>query len=161
GLEGREVYETNPAVSLWLKNPDRLTVPEGLPEATRDRFAQAIAWAAEGLWTSAASTFELLAADRIASREAERNLGFCRLWLADHSGAAEAFRRAIAQLGTTTEAVDLEALVQRIAPSTPDDQVERVLLTWTLRNRQGLLARLHADPTIDEDSEAPIDPDDP
>ena len=56
----------NPAVSLWEKNPYRLSpAPETASAAFRESFEQALGWAEEGLWSSAASAFELLAAGRV------------------------------------------------------------------------------------------------
>ena len=45
---------------------------------------------------------------------ADRNRGLCCLWIADHDGAVAALRRYIARTGPTIDAVDLEALCQRI-----------------------------------------------
>ena len=152
----------DPGVSLWQKNFDVLSAPpEGTSPEASERFAQALALANEGLWSSAASAFDLLAADQVAVAEAERNLGFCRLWMADYSGAAEAFERAIAQLGVTEEAVDLEALRQQIASPRPEELVERVRLSWPLRDREALLKALRDDHSVHEEGEGPIDPDDP
>ncbi len=47
--------------------------------------------------------------------------------------------------GATIEAVDLEALCQRIERPSPRDLVEFVHLSWPIRNRDGLLAALRAD----------------
>jgi hypothetical protein len=157
----RVIYQ-NPAATPWLKNPDALApAPEGLTDEVRNRFAQAIEWANQGLWSSAAAAFELLSADRGASVEADRNLGLCRLWLADNAGAVEALRRAIARMGATPEAVDLEVLCQQVAPHGPDDLVEHVQLIWPLRDREGLLRALRADKLVNEEGSGPIDEDDP
>ena len=143
----------NAAASPWLRNPYELApAPEGLAGPARERFEQALRWADEGLWSSAAAGFDTLAADRLT--EAERNLGLCRLWLADHAGAVEALRRFIAAAGETTDAVDLEALCQLVAPPREDDLVEHVHLIWPLKSRDQLLAALQASDRVD-----PEDPD--
>jgi len=153
--------ESNPRIPAWLKNPYRLAeAPDHLPPPKWARFAEALGWAREGLWSSAASAFELLAADG-AGPEAERNLGLCRLWLGDHAAAAPALRRSIAQAGATPEAVDLEALCQQIAPLGVDDTVEQVQWIWPLRDSRSLLETLRGDRTIHEEETAPIDPQDP
>ena len=88
--------------------------PSRLSEPFRESFERALGWADEGLWSSAASAFELLAAGSGAGHVADRNRGLCCLWLADHDGAVAALRRYIARTGPTIDAVDLEALCQRI-----------------------------------------------
>jgi tetratricopeptide (TPR) repeat protein len=153
--------ESHPAISAWQKNPYRLAeAPDRLPQVKWASFAEAVAWARDGLWSSAASAFEVLTAASPAP-EAQRNLGLCRLWMGDHAAAAAALRRFISQAGATTEAVDLEALCQQIAPLGPDDIVEQVQWIWPLRDSRALLEALRADPTIHEDTAAPIDPQDP
>jgi tetratricopeptide (TPR) repeat protein len=161
-LSSLRAISNNPAISPWLKNEDALSPdPAALSGEPRDRFEQALGWAEQGLWSSAASAFETLSNDPVAGAPAERNAGFCRLWLADDSGAVSALRRYVARLGKTEEAVDVEALCQQVAPESPDDQIEHVQLTWPLRNRQGLLDALNADPTAHGEGTEAIDPDDP
>ena len=116
--------------------------PSTLPPAFRESFEQALGWAEEGLWSSAASAFELLAAGSGAGVIADRNRGLCCLWLADHEGAVAALRRYIARTKPTTDAVDLEALCQKIEPPSRHDLVEFDRLSWPIRNRDGLLAAL-------------------
>jgi tetratricopeptide (TPR) repeat protein len=152
---------TSPSFSVWEKNPYHLSQPpEGVTEAFRESFERAMGWAREGLWASAASAFELLAAPSSAGAIAERNRGICCLWLADHSAALGALRRFIARTGPTVEAVDLEALCQRIGPITIADPVEFVRLSWPIRNRDGLLGALRADAAFEEGPNRPVDPED-
>jgi tetratricopeptide (TPR) repeat protein len=162
--EGRNavrLFETSPTISPWMKNDDALSpVPEGLSSESRERFALALGWAGEGLWSSAAAAFEALAADPATLPAAERNLGFCRLWLADDAAATAALRRVVARLGPTEEAVDLEALCQQVDGPSPDDQVDHIRLTWPLRDRQALLDALNADKNVHYDGTGPLDPDD-
>ena len=133
----------NPAISLWEKNPYRLwPAPDQATEAFRESFGRALGWANEGLWSAAASAFELLAAGSGAGAIADRNRGLCCLWIADHEGAVAALRRYIARTGPTLDAVELECLCQKIDRSAPYDQVEFVHLSWPIRNRDGLLAAL-------------------
>lgn len=154
-------FERDATVSPWLKNRDTLLPPPPeLKGDALDRFNQAIAWANEGLWESAAAAFELLTADRVAGPRADHNLGFCRLWLGEDVDAVAALRRYVARLGITTEAVDLEALCQEVAPPGSGGTVEEVQLTWPIRNRQALLDRLKADAAVSDDGEGPIDPED-
>ncbi|MFI5460290.1 MAG: hypothetical protein ACHRXM_33150 [Isosphaerales bacterium] len=157
-----QAIRTNPAISLWEKNPYRLgPAPEHVSEPFREAFERALAWAGEGLWSAAASAFELLATGSGAGVVAERNRGLCCLWLADHDGAVMALRRYITRAGPTSEAVDLEALCQSIEEPPPHDLVEFVQLTWPIRNRDGLLAALRADKTCEEGRIRPVDPSDP
>ena len=136
----------NQAISLWEKNPYRLwPAPDQATEPFRESFERALEWANEGLWSSAASAFELLAAGSGAGAIADRNRGLCCLWIADHDGAVAALRRYIARTGPTLDGVELEALCQRIERSAPYDQVEFVHLSWPIRNRDGLLAALRGD----------------
>ncbi|MEO6807669.1 MAG: hypothetical protein ABI353_00965 [Isosphaeraceae bacterium] len=152
--------EGNPAASPWLRNPYQLApAPTDLGTDQRARFDQAIGWAEEGLWAPAASAFDTLAADGVT--RAERNLGLCRLWLADEQGAVEALRRAIAQVGPTEDAVDLEALCQAIAPPTEDDLVDQIRLIWPLKQRDELLAALQASDRVQFEGRGPLEPDDP
>lgn len=152
---------TTPSISPWQKNQDTLSPPPmDLSGETAERFHQALGWARDGLWSSAAATFETLSSDPKAGPLADRNLGFCRLWLADTVAAVAALRRYAARLGPTTEAVELEALCQQIAPPGSGGSVEQVHLSWPIRNRDLLLAALNADPTVNADEPGPIDPGD-
>ncbi|HZW33585.1 MAG TPA: tetratricopeptide repeat protein [Isosphaeraceae bacterium] len=149
-------------LSAWEKNPYRLwPPPQGVTDAFRESFERAIGWAEEGLWSSAASAFELLAAGSSAGAIADRNRGLCCLWLADHEAAVAALRRFIARTGPSLEAVDLEVLCQRIAANPGEETVELVHLSWPIRNRDGLLAALRAEPACEPGPERPINPDDP
>ena len=153
---------TNRAHSAWEKNPYRLwPPPEGVTDAFRESFERAIGWADEGLWSSAASAFELLAAGSSAGAIADRNRGLCCLWLADHEAAVAALRRFIARTGPSLEAVDLEALCQRIAANPGEETIEFVHLTWPIRNREGLLAALRAERTCERGPDRAIRLDDP
>ena len=108
-LAGREddeasarMLESNPIVSAWQKNRYALSPPpEGLSDAVRMRFAEALQWASLGLWSSAAAAFDTLSAAPGAPPEADRNLGLCRLWLADHAAAVSALRRYLGRIGIT------------------------------------------------------------
>jgi len=157
-----QAIRANPAVSVWEKNPYRLApAPEQVSEPFRESFERALGWANEGLWSAAASAFELLATGSAAGAVAARNRGLCCLWLADHDGAVTALRRYLTRTGPTIEAVDLEALCQSIEEPPPHDLVEFVHLTWPIRNRDGLLAALRADKTCEEGPNRPVDPSDP
>ncbi len=152
----------DPRVSLWQKNPYRLSpAPENASEPFRESFDRALAWADQGLWSSAASAFELLSAGSGAGVLADRNRGLCCFWLTDETGAVAAFRRYIARTGPTVEAVDFEALCQEIEELPPFDRVDFVQLSWPIRNRDGLLGALRAERTLTEDAPRPLDPSDP
>ncbi len=152
----------NQAISLWEKNPYRLSPPpDQATEPFRESFDRALQWANEGLWSSAASAFELLAAGSGAGAIADRNRGLCCLWIADHDGAVTALRRYIARTGPTLDGLELESLCQRIERSAPYDQVEFVHLSWPIRNRDGLLTALRGDRSIDEGPKRPLLPNDP
>ena len=154
--------QANHAISLWRKNPDTfLPAPTGLSEPATERFNQAVGWALVGLWGQAAKEFEALSDDPVAGPRACRNLAFCRLYMVDSAAAVPLFRRYIASLGPTTEAVDLEVLAQEFDVPKGDDLVEKVELTWPLRDRARLIEILKADNTYLEEGEGPIDPDDP
>jgi tetratricopeptide (TPR) repeat protein len=159
-LRTLQFIETNAAILPWIKNPYTLSpAPAGLKPALRDRFEQAIRWAEEGLWSSASSAFETLSADG-AGIEADRNLGLCRLWIADEAGATAALRRFVKRAGETDEAVDIEALAQLTAPVDRDDLVERVQLIWPVRDRDALLAALNGQATFVPQGPVPLDADD-
>jgi tetratricopeptide (TPR) repeat protein len=156
------MIKTNPSISPWMKNTYQLSErPGGLSADVQSRFEEAVRWAQEGLWASAAAAFELLSADATAGPEADRNLGLCRLWMGDEVAAAEAFRRFVARSGATTEAVDFAALCQEIEPPGPDDQVEQVQWIWPLRDREQLLGTLGKDPAFFGEEPGPIDPENP
>jgi tetratricopeptide (TPR) repeat protein len=152
---------TNPAILPWVKQTYRLSpAPAGLDAELARQFAEAVAWGESGLWSSAASAFEMLSAS-VPGPEADRNLGLCRLWQAEDAPAVEAFRRAVRKLGTSEEAVDLEALCQIVEPTRAEDRVENVQLIWPLRNRDALLATLRGQKDVAEEQPGPIDPNDP
>lgn len=162
GFEAIKYIDRTPTVASWLKNPYRLSpTPANLSGPARERFEQALHRAEAGLWSAAAVDFEALAGDKVAGADAARNLGLCRLWLADDDGAVAAFRSYTARVGPTTDAVDLEALGQLLATPGPDDTIEHVQLIWPLRDGDGLLKTLNADPNIYALGAGPIDSDDP
>ncbi len=133
----------NTEFSAWEKNPYRLSPPpDHVSDAFRESFERAIGWADEGLWSSAASAFELLAAGTGSGALADRNRGLCCLWLADHDAAVKALRRYIARTGPSEDTVDLESLCQAIETRPPQHLVEFVHLSWPIRNRDGLIAAL-------------------
>ena len=145
-----------PQTSVWEKNPYRLMpAPEGVTDAFRESFGRAMEWAAEGLWASAASAFELLSAGSTACAAADRNRGLCCLWIADHEAAIAALRRYTARTGPTTDAVDLEALCQLLEGGEGGETVEFVHLTWPIRDRAGLLRALEASPYLERGPERP------
>jgi len=153
--------KTDPLVSPWLKQPYSLAeAPQRLGGPQREQFDRALAWAEEGLWSSAAAAFDMLIADPVAGHAADRNLGLCRLWLGDHAAAAAALRRWIDRAGPTTEAVDLAVVCQMIDESTDKEPIEHVLLSWPLRDRVALLRALEGEPTIVKGEDRPLDPDD-
>jgi tetratricopeptide (TPR) repeat protein len=154
--------KTSPAIGVWEKNPYQLwPAPESATEAFRESFERALAWAREGLWSSAAAAFELLAPGSGAGAIADRNRGLCHLWLADNERAVAALRRYAARTGPTPDAVDLEALCQKIDHVPRRDLVEFVHLSWPIRNREGLLEALRRDRTIVEGPNRTLDLDDP
>src|SRR5262249_9468494 len=126
----------------------------------QSRFAQALEWSGRGLWASAASSFAVLSADG-AGREADRNLGLCRLWLGDHQGAIAALRRLLAQAGMTPPAVDVEALCQYFDPPHPTEMVELVHWSWPIRNRDALLNALRGGEQVAALNEESTDGDEP
>ncbi len=157
-----QILRASPGISVWEKNPYRLSpAPEGATAAFREAFDKALGWAEESLWSSAASAFELLAAGSGAGVLADRNRGLCCLWLADHDGAVAALRRYIARSKPSTDTVDLEALCQVIEPPSRYDLVDLDRLSWPIRNREGLVAALHADKSIVQAQPRAIDSDDP
>ncbi len=154
-----QMIEADPEEPLWLRNPDRLSpAPENLGKERRSRFDESYKLGEAGLWNSAAAGFELLAGDGIAV--AERNLGLCRLWTLDLAGCSAALKRYVESAGETTEAVDLEALRQLIAPLDDDDLVEELQLIWTLRDRARLLGTLKDSDRVDATGLVPLDPED-
>ncbi|QEH37237.1 hypothetical protein OJF2_58240 [Aquisphaera giovannonii] len=165
--EARQIladYRRDPRFTPWLKQPLALSLPpDGLDPHAVETFNQALGWAKDGLWDSAAAAFELLSANPDAARVADRNLGICRLWLAEDAAATAALRRSIAGLPATTEAVDTAVLIELIDPATDPEPVEEVSLTWPIRDRHDLLARLKGNEAVAQEdtppSEEPGDPD--
>ncbi|MGA2701243.1 MAG: tetratricopeptide repeat protein [Isosphaeraceae bacterium] len=154
-------FKSNPAVTPWLKDSSALEhVPAGLEGPLREQFQQAMGWARDGLWDSAAAAFELLSADRGAARAADHNLGLCRLWLGDDDAAIAALRRWIAREGPTTSAVDLEIVCQLIDESTDKEPIEQVQLTWPLRDRSALSQILEREAAIVAGERRHLDPED-
>jgi hypothetical protein len=152
--------ESDPSIPPSLKNPYRLSpVPDGLDPERATKFAHALAWADQGLWSPAAAAFDTLSAQ--GTPESDRNLGLCRLWLADHTGAVEALRRYTGWIGPRPDTVDLEALCQLIAPIAEDDRVDLLQWIWPIRNRDALTAWLGAEPLVHAEGTEPVDPNDP
>ncbi len=160
-LSAMRNLDANPSISPWVKDDHRPADPPAhLDDDARGRFDRALGLANQGQWAPAAAAFDLLSADDPGG-EADYNLGLCRLWLGDESGAVGPLRRRARRLGGSAEAVDLEVLCQQIEPIHPDDRVEHVQLTWPLRNREALLTALRDQPDIHDDGPASVDPEDP
>lgn len=154
-------FKSKPGVAPWLKDNYALDdVPGGLEGPLRAQFEQALGWARDGLWDSAAAAFELLSADRAAGPAADHNLGLCRLWLGDDEAATAALRRWIAREGPTTRAVDLEIVCQLIDESTDKEPIEHLQLTWPLRDRGAFVHILERDMTIVDGEKRHLDPED-
>ena len=138
--------------------------PETLDAARRARFDEALGWARDGLWSSAAAVFDLLFTD--AGHDLElaaacaANAGLCRMWVGDDAGATACLRQAVARLGVCNAAVEFEALCQVIDPGRRDDRVEQIRWIWPLRDREKLLAALRADKAICEEGPDTIDRED-
>jgi len=61
------MVESDPAISPLLKERYLLSLPRTVsPGCEGERFDQALAWAEEDLWASAAAAFETLSADKVA-----------------------------------------------------------------------------------------------
>lgn len=146
---------------IWSKQPYELcAASEALSGPRRDEFESALGWARDGLWESAASAFELLTADPLAGLAAERNLGFCRLWLGDDQAAEASLLRWLEKAPATTGAADIAALCLAIDEERDPEPIERVRLTWPLRDRDGLLGTLTGHDRIVEDGVRPLNVDD-
>ncbi len=153
--------KVDPQTTAWEKSPYRLRpVPDGASEAFRKSFEQAMGWAEEGLWSSAASAFELLSAGSAAGAIADYNRGLCSLWVADNDAAIAALRRFVARTRPTPEAVDLEALCQLLEGSRRGPTVEFVHLTWPVRDREALIKALESSRYLERGPGRPIDRDD-
>lgn len=156
-----KILESSATATPWEKNPYRLAdAPEGLPEPVRETFDRAVGLADQGLWADAASLFQDLATAGAVGPVADRNLGLCRLWLADVAGAVEALRRYVVKAPPSVDSVDVEALCQNIAEPVAGQQVEFVQLSWPLRDRDGLIESLKQHAKVDYSGSRPSDPDD-
>jgi tetratricopeptide (TPR) repeat protein len=154
--------KANPGISVWEKSPYSLwPAPAQASAPFREQCDRAMGWARDGLWSAAAAAYELLATGSGAGAIAERNRGLCCLWLGDRDSAVAALRRYVSRTGPTIDAVDIEALCQKIERPTRRDLVEFVHLSWPIRNREGLLAALRGDKTVAEGPVRRIDLDDP
>jgi tetratricopeptide (TPR) repeat protein len=148
-------------ITPWEKNPYRLSeAPDGLSGPDREKFGRALALSGQGLWSDAANLFLELIATNPGLTVAERNLGLCRLWLADHQGAVEALRRYLVKTPPCIDSVDLEALCQIIADSGAGQQIEFIQLSWPLRNREGLIDALKQDSKVDYTGSRKVEPED-
>ncbi|MGO9598963.1 MAG: tetratricopeptide repeat protein [Isosphaeraceae bacterium] len=156
-----DMVRANPSISPWLKQSYALAdVPAGATGPGRAQFEQALGWARQGLWSSAAAAFDLLSADPEMGLEADRNLGLCRLWLGDLDAAAPALGRWIDRAEETTEAVDLAVVCLLLDRSGDPDPVEHVQLTWPLRDREALLQHFSDQAVMVAGGKRYLDPDD-
>lgn len=154
-------FRSNPAISPWLKQPYSLSEPPAeFTGPGRDSFESALSWAEEGLWESAASAFELLTDAPVAGPTAERNLGLCRLWLADEQAACAALRRWLSRVPATTDAVDLAVLCLMIDHSEDREAVEQIRLIWPLRDREALSKLFKDHPRLVSDLPRHLEPGD-
>ncbi len=150
---------SNPAISPWVKDTYALEeTPDRLADAHADQFDQALDWADEGLWSAAASAFELLSAVPAARAAAERNLGLCRLWLGEQKAGVEALRRWLEHASPTTDSVDLGVLTLLLDETPDGEPVEHVQLTWPLRDRKALIETLVHLPDVIEGPDRRLDP---
>ncbi len=154
--------ESSATVPLAEKHPYTLApAPPSAPEAFRASFDQALQWARDGLWESAASAFELLSTDPRAGAIADRNQGLCRLWFADDKGALEAIRRYLARTPPCDDVLDLEVLCQEVDELPEGERVDLVHLSWPLRDRDRLIESLSANRTVVEGRPRALDETEP
>jgi tetratricopeptide (TPR) repeat protein len=151
----------DPAVSPWMKCTYELAqAPAGTDDSVRSQFEQALQWAHEGLWESAASAFDLLSADRVAGLPAERNTGLCRLWMGDDRGGVAALRRWIKRAEPSPDVIDLAVVCVALDEGDDPEPVEQVRLSWPLRDRVALLRSFEANSSIVEGPDQDVDAED-
>ena len=153
---------TNPAISLWEKNPYRLwPAPEQATEPFRESFERAWDGPTRDCGRRRRRPSSCWRRVPVPARSPIA-IGACAACGSPITRRpSRALRRYIARTGPTLDAVELECLCQKIDRGAPFDQVEFVHLSWPIRNRDGLLAALRGNQTIDEGPPRPLDPNDP
>lgn len=159
-LTAAAALRANVEHSVYERNEDELLpAPGELEPALQSDFDRGRDFANRGLWSRAAEVFDDLQRRGVVA--ALFNLGLCRLWLMDDSGAVSALRDYTSRVPISPESVDIEALCQLIDRPGPDDSVERVMLTWTLRDRDRMFEILRSNDRVVEEGRRRIDPEDP
>ena len=156
--------EANPAVSPWLKNPDPLVAAARAASRARPASGSPRRWGgpSEGLWSSAAAAFEMLSADPVAGRWPTATSGSAGSGWPTTPRPSRPCGGTSRGSATTTEAVDLEALCQQIAPPGRRRPGRARPVDLAAPRPQGAARTpCKADPTVHAEEPGPIDPEDP
>lgn len=95
-----------------------------------------------GCWEIAAKLFHKLTEQNPDDWALWKNIGLCRAWDGDHSGAADALHVAGEKVGTYEEAVECETLAQLLELPEIEDQVEVMTARYQLKSTSRALTIL-------------------
>jgi len=134
----------DPEIPYPMRNVHHLSpYPSGGAHAAEASKASALV--TFGCWGPAARAFARIAEQEPQNAALWQNVGLCRAWDADETGAAEAFHKAAALSDDFEFAVECETLAQLFDLKTTSDSVPLREAHFPIRSASRLLGRLDGD----------------
>ena len=134
----------DPEVPYPMRNVHHLSpYPSGGPQAAEASKASALV--TFGCWGPAARAFARIAEQEPQNAGLWQNVGLCRAWDGDETGAAEAFHRAAGLSGDFEFAVECETLGQLFDLKSTSDSVPLREVHFPIRSASRLLGLLEGD----------------
>jgi tetratricopeptide (TPR) repeat protein len=149
----------DPEIPYPLRNVHHLSpYPSGGAQAAEASKASALV--TFGCWGPAARAFARIAEQEPQNAAVWQNVGLCRAWDADETGAAEAFHRAAGLSDDFEFAVECETLAQLFDLKTTSDSVPLREVHFPIRSASRLLGRLDGDDRLSRAPRAEAEDDD-
>jgi len=138
-------FDGDANISYPLRSAYHLAPYSGSDE-TKRQVQQARGLAGIGCWGPAARVFADVADKDAQNDQLWRNIGLCRAWDGDNTGAAQALRKA-AELSADFQAgVEYETLAQLLDESITTDRVDTIIVDHEVKSASRLLSLLDDEP---------------
>jgi tetratricopeptide (TPR) repeat protein len=143
----------DPEIPYPIRNVHHLSpYPSGGPQAAEASKASALATI--GCWGPAARAYARIAEQEPQNAALWQNIGLCRAWDGDETGASEAFHRAAGLSGDFEFAVECETLGQLFDLKTTSDSVPLCEVHFPIRSASRLLGLLEGDERLSRAAKA-------
>lgn len=131
----------SPEIPYPLRGPHSLAPLNG-PEGTEKDIKTAVRLSSLGCWEIAAKLLHKLTDQMPDDPALWKNIGLCRAWDADNSGAADALHKAAELAETTEQSIECETLAQLLELSDIEDQASVKAARYRLKSTSMTLTTL-------------------